>query len=522
MNTANSLKSVARGGVLFSLGTLSATGMQFITGIIVIRLVAPSEYGLISLAYMLTNILVTLAALGFGTGLPRFLAQYQEEGDELNVGSVIGTALLIAFSASILFAFLLYFGAHSVAASFKKPDVQEVLKAFVLMVPPLALITVLNAIFRGLGNAKAKVLFHDILLNLVRMLLLLLVVVFGFGYRGVLWIYVGSVWIPFAAYIVYAFRKLVRKIQPSLNWSIGKKLMLFSMPLLGVGIMTQTTSWTGILTMAYLQSSKGVALFNAPLRLVNLIPIPLMAMVFLYLPVATRLIQRRAFEELGNLYVSTTKWAFLITLPLLLYFLVDAEFIVERLFGEEYREAANVLRVLTVGFSFHTFLGPNGMTLISYGNTRVVFLGTTLAAASTVVLCLSLVPDYGACGAALGIAVAQVISNLFISIVLYMRFCIHPFSAHYVKPVLFAVSTGLAAYALLSPILASGELAHLLLFLLLALLALLAPLATMSMTWADMDLLGAMERRLWGAPHMTNLIGVWMKKGEKSSPCALD
>ena len=70
MSGGHSLKSVARGGALVSAGTLSATILQFIIGIVVIRLIVRDEFGLISLAYIMVNVLVTLASLGFGSGAP--------------------------------------------------------------------------------------------------------------------------------------------------------------------------------------------------------------------------------------------------------------------------------------------------------------------------------------------------------------------------------------------------------------------------------------------------------------------
>lgn len=508
MSGGDSLKRVARGGALVSVGTLSATILQFVIGIVVIRLIVRDEFGLISLAYIMVGILVTLASLGFGSGVPRFLARYREQGKNSLVSGVAGTALLMSLCISILFALLLYFWANAIAVGFGKPGVQPVLEAFALMIPPLAVMRVLTAIFRGVENARAKALFQDVLLNLSRMLLLLPVVVLEYGFREILWVYVGSVWITFILYLFYAYSNLVRRIPLCFNREVGMELVRFSLPLLGISIMGNLMGWAGTLSLGYLQSADEVALFNAPLRLANIIPIPLVAMVFLYLPVATRLIERRAPEDLRGLYMSTTKWVFLITLPLLLYFLMDAEFVVERLFGDQYREAAGVLQVLVVGFSIHNLLGPNGTTLIAYGDARTVFLGTVLAGISAAVLCLLLVPHYGALGAALGTAMAKTISNIYISIALYRASGIHPFSKHYLKPVLFTLSTGLLVYTLLGLTPASSSLSHLLLFLLIGLLAMAAPLVTRSMSGADLEILGAIERRLWGKTLMTDRISI--------------
>ena len=64
---------------------------------------------------------------------------------------------------------------------------------------------------------------------------------------------------------------------------------------------------------------------------------------------------------------------------------------------------------------------------------------------------------------------------------------------------------GLLIYMLLG--LMSGP-SHLLLFLLIVLLAMAAPVVTRSMNGADLELLGAIERRLWGKTLMTDRISV--------------
>ena len=131
---------------------------------------------------------------------------------------------------------------------------------------------------------------------------------------------------------------------------------------------------------------------------------------------------------------------------MLLCFLIDAEFIVNLLLGAKYHDVANILRVLAIGFSFHTFLGPNGMTLIAYGDTRNVFIGTIIAFLLSVAFCIILIPRYGAFGAAIGTAGAKMLSNLYISIMLFIKFGIHPFSEKYLKPLLFIGATGFMVY----------------------------------------------------------------------------
>lgn len=500
-------KKVIHGGALFSLGALSATLLQFVAGVIVIRIVEPAEFGLISLSYIISNILVTIAVFGFNNGVPHFLAKYRNGGYEGILGQVAGAALVVSFSCSVLFLVLQYGAAGVFASSLGKPGMRLVLEAFAFMVPPLTAMTVFSAIFRGLENSKAKVLFQDLLLNSTRVLLLLPVaVVVGLGYTEVLYIYVISVWVAFGAYFVYTYQNLIKPFSLSFKAPVAKEIVVFSLPLLGVGLMGQLMMWAGTLMLGILSDSEEVGLFNASLRLANTIPIPLMALVFMYLPLATRIISAGDRNELGKLFVSTTKWAFLLTLPLLLFFLLDAEFVVVGLFGHEYAETANVLRVLALGFSIHTFLGPNGTTLVSWGDTKPVFRGTALSATTAVILCFALIPRYGALGAAVAVAFALTLSNLYLSVILYMRFRVQPFTVEYIRLLALILIVSGLVFMVIRAIGGTSVWSHVLLFVLLIVLTMLAPIATRNVSRDDVEIVDAIESRLTGKKRIANWI----------------
>ena len=510
MSQSASFRKVAKGGALFSAGTFSATFLHFLTGIIVIRILDRSDYGLISLAMTGVVMLSVLSTLGLKTAIPRFLAKYRAKGDTALVSEVAGTGLVTASGLSVAFAALLYGQAQMAARVFHKPELAAVFEVLALMLPALALMDTLAAIFQGLENVRAKVLFHDIGLNLLRLVLLVFLVLVGYGFREVLWIYVASSWIILALFLGYAVRALQGILRLQLSRAVAKDLLWFSLPLLGISIMNNLMTWTPMLMLGYLQSAAEVGLFSAPLRLANIIPVVLVGMMFLYLPVATKLTEQGGIKEVQELYRSTTKWAFLLTLPLLLYLMIDAKFVVTLLFGAPYTDAAGVLRVMVLGLSIHTFLGPNGMTLIAFGNTSTQFVATLIAAMAAVLLCLLLVPEYGAFGAAFGTAIAKSVSNVYLSLALYRKFGIHPLVSSYLKPVLLATVGAAAGGILLTSAGGDSIVAHLILFVAITGLTLISPLVTRTLSPADMDLLGSVERRISGSTQITERVRQWV------------
>jgi O-antigen/teichoic acid export membrane protein len=506
------LRKVAKGGALFTGGMIGATILQFVTGVIVIRLVERSEYGLIALGTTTVTILAVLSMLGFKTAVPRFLARYRAQGDDRIADEVAGTALLCAVGLSALFALTLYGQATLLALAFDKPVIAPVFEVLALMLPAMVLIETFSAIFQGMENARAKVLFQDLALNLLRLVLLLPVVMAGLGFQGVLWVYVLSAWITLAAYLVYAARAARGVLRPRLSWAVARDLLWFSFPLLGVSIMANVMTWTATLTLGYLQPAEELGRFSAPMRLATIIPVPLAGMNFLFLPVVSKLVARGAIDEIQALFCSTTKWAFIATLPLLMYFMIDAEFVVTFLFGDAYHDAANVLRILVIGFAVNAFTGPNGAALVAFGDTRTQFLLAMLAATSAILLCLLLVPEYGALGAALGTAAAKSISNILMAIALFRKFRIHPLTAGYIKPVLLVMTGSAATWIILHNTSVEHPLLHLLLLIGVVALTLTAPLLTRSLSREDLDVIGSVERRMRGKTVITDKLGHWVTK----------
>lgn len=495
MKAEKTFKKIAKGGILFSLGTISATIMQFVTGILLIRMLSLPEYGLLTLGVTTITILSSFAIIGFQVGLPRFISKYNVLHDMRQAGNIASSALTTAFSLSILCASILYVMSEELATYFDKPQLNQVFQIMLFMIPAGVLIDVLTAIFRGVENVKAKIWFQDVLGNLLKLILLMITFIVGLNLRGVLWVYVVSTWLTLILYFAYARYNLKNWKLIGFEAAVARDLFVFSLPLFGVVVIDNIVNWTSVLLLGYLHSAEEVSFLNAPLRLVNLIPIPLASLVFLYLPLASKLIDQDSGKDLQHLYISTTKWSFLITLPLLIYFLIDAEFIVEFLFGPAYREACDILRILTLGYSVHTFFGPNGMTLASYGETRLLFVASFIASVGAVALCIILIPLYGATGAAYGASIAKVLHNIGLSYFLFIRFQIHPFAQEYIRPVFFVLLVAVPVAIIWRDVSARDLLLHSILFSVIVLLTLVSPFITRSISPTDLEIIHGIERR---------------------------
>ncbi|CAD7779291.1 Polysaccharide biosynthesis protein [Candidatus Methanoperedenaceae archaeon GB37] len=221
----------------------------------------------------------------------------------------------------------------------------------------MALTEIFISILRGFEDVKAKVFFQDIFSKGIKIVIVGLVILLDLSLKGVVFTYLigGFFTLIFLSY--YAKSRINELLPKISNFypSITKELISFSLPLLGSSIFAILREHSTILLLGYFKPANTVGLYNVALPLAQLISMPLMAMVFIYLPIASQLYAQGNLKDMKLLYISVTKWIFFITLPIFLSMLLAPKIIIKLLFGSKYIEASVALQILTLGFFIHTF-----------------------------------------------------------------------------------------------------------------------------------------------------------------------
>jgi O-antigen/teichoic acid export membrane protein len=222
-------------------------------------------------------------------------------------------------------------------------------------------------------------------------------------------------------------------------------------------VLNMLITKTVIILLSYYGTSADIALYNAPIKVANFLNLPLQALAFIYFPTATKLFIENLHSDIVNLYRSTTKCAMIFVLPLLLYLMLDAEFVVTKLFGLAYIESANILRLLAVGTSCSVFLGPNGMTLISIGSTKEILFSNLIGAGIVILLSFLLIPKWYSIGGAVATCFGLTSATLFRSISLYVKSGIHCCCKNYILSLLCSTILVVAEYYYLFILLAINK-----------------------------------------------------------------
>ena len=430
-----SLKKVAKGTGLVFIGTILGTLLGLITRIITVRYITTTEFGLLSLALVIVNILAILSSLGFENSVPRYISYALGKKEYTKVWATIKTSLKVSLLLSIILSFTLFFLSPKIANLFHKSSLITPIRILAFTVPLMVLSNLLISILRGLEDVKGKIYFQNIFPFGIKIILLGFVILLGLSFRGVLYSYLISSLLTLVLIIHYAKKKISPFIPKTSASSpiLAKELIAFSLPLLGTSIFTMIMGWTDTIMLGYFKSADVVGLYNVALPLSRFIALPLGALAFIYLPIASQLYAQGKLKEMKGLYATVTKWTFFVTLPVLLYMLLVPKSILSLLFGKKYIGASIALQLLVVGEFVHTFLGPNGMTMISLGRTNIILFCTLISALSNIILNLLLIPKYGLAGAAFASSISLLLANILRSVFLFKFVKIHPFKGSYLK-----------------------------------------------------------------------------------------
>ena len=494
---SNNLAKVAKGGVLFGAGSLSANLIQFIFGIMIIRVMPADAFGVISLANTLVSVCVVISVLGFQNGLSRFVSLNKANNQGKTISLYAGSGLLVSLTLAVLFSLILFFGGDQLELLFSMPLLSNVLTYFSFMIVPLSLMLVFNSLFRGVGNAKAKVVYQDLSLNFNKLIFLVCVSsFFVYQFENMLWIYVASAYVTFLLYSAYTFRLFIKKYGLDFDYQIAKKLVFFSVPLFGVALSANIVNWAGVFGLGYFGEAHEVAYFSAIQRAAQILTIPLLAVGFLYLPVATELIGKGKHADVRGLYVGLTKWISILTIPVFLYLFIDSDFFLTQLFGDEYRNLGAALKVMILGSFVHILVGPNSMTMIAFGDTKIVFIGAVIASLVSVVGSMLLIPEFGVIGAASSISIARIISNFYISWKMNSQYSIHVFDNTFIKPIIFSLILNVFILWLSSEYKPIGELTYVATIPFMFAITILVPYFCGSVTNEDREIFRSIKSRL--------------------------
>jgi O-antigen/teichoic acid export membrane protein len=481
------LAEVGRGSTLnLAAAVVSAIAVTCLT-VLITRQFSKPVAGAFFAATSAFLILNAVGGLGTNVGLTYFIARLRALRSESRIPAIMRAAIIPVFVASVATAVLLILAASPLAhlilngrlqhSGVQTEAVAQALRGLALALPFAALLNAYLGASRGYGDMRPTAVVGQIFLSVGRLLGVLAAAAIGSAaLLAPLWVLpyvplciIGWLWLrrirrtrnPQRAVMsdlppeVAALLALARPVEPRFSGRGGLRtrrrqlanatpggFWRFTLPR-GVAATAQNIlQQIDIVLVAAMQGPTAAAVYTAATRFLVLGQFGGMAISRAAQPRFTELFTVGDHRGANVVYQATTAWLVLLMWPLYLLAAVLGPQALA-IFGHSYRAGGQVMIILALTMLLATACGQVDMVLVTSGRSTWSLFNGLLVVAMNVGLDLLLIPRYGITGAAIGWAVAIIVSNLVPLAQLAATFRLHPFGrATVLACVLCAVAFG--------------------------------------------------------------------------------
>jgi len=452
------LAEVARGGTLNLIGAgVSAAATVGVT-VLVTREFSRQAAGAFFTATSAFLIVEAVASLGANVGLVYFIARLRSLGEEKRIPAILRAAIIPVIVASLVLTAAMVGVAEPLAKALLSGHlakqgavsagaVAQSLRALALTLPFAALLDTFLGVGRGYRDMRPTVMVDKIGRSAVQLLGIVVAVVAGSAaFLAPLW---ALPYVPAAAIAWLWIRRIRRQpsksprgmpdVPPELA-----ALLAISTPVPKIRGALRGGSRTAQRRLAN-ANPRGFWQFTTPRGIASLASITLQRIDIVLVAILLGPVQAAVYTaatrflvvgQLGNtaismaaqprftelfavgdrrsanvIYQVTTAWLVLLTWPLYLLAVVYGPEVLT-VFGHSYRAGSDVMLILGLTMLLATASGQVDMVLITTGRSSWSLINGLLAVGVNVSLDLVLIPRYGITGAAIGWAVAIVVTNL--------------------------------------------------------------------------------------------------------------
>ena len=400
---------VARG-----IAALGALGLALVVG----RLYGPDGMGVYALAYGFLLGVGTLARMGMDNGLMRYVGQSPHAN---SVPLYLRWALGRAFFFSVAVGAVLWSLRYRFEVLFGAPGLAAVLVGIVLAAPAYTFGFLFSGFFKGVRKPATASLLENGSVALVAGGLIL---AYGFGFGGSQLAAIGYAY-AIAAWVVALQGGLQVWLwcrrQPWWGQTLvvddtagevsREQFMTVSRAFFVTGLANFIQSVMGLMIAGWLLSSAELGLFKSSQQTATLIGFILIVINAIFPPRFAALYHRGELTALSRLARQGALLGLVIAAPLLLLCLVAPGWVLGW-FGDEFRQGANLLRIIALAQLVNVATGSVGFLLNMTGHERLM-RNIALLCNSLGLAGFFLLPQlFGALGAALALAFVLVTQNL--------------------------------------------------------------------------------------------------------------
>lgn len=436
----------AKGGGIAFVGNLFVYCIRFAFGIVIARLLGAELLGLYSLGVTFPELAGTIALLGLGSGIARYVPIAINQRDEARLRGIIQVGIVIPSLLGLVLALVIFLFADLISFRiYGQPALAPVLRLASWAIPLFALMSVLEAITQGFKRMEYKVYSEDITLNVLKLMLTGMLVGAGLGVVGAVGAYIFSLVV--AVVMLFVF---VNHLFPLRHlWQTAKhnvrELFRFTLPIYLSQFVNEFSGNIGTLVLGFFGTVSGVGIFSAALRVSAIGTLFHSSLMRIAIPMISDLHSQGRIDQLERMYQTMTKWGMAFNLPVFLTTAIFAQPLLS-IFGQDFVVGSTGLTILAAAALFNASTGVCGTIVTMTGHSRLSLANSLISLVVNVGLDLLIIPRWGLVGAAAASAICVVLLNVLRLIEVYLLLRIQPYNRGFLKPIIAALAAAVVAF----------------------------------------------------------------------------
>jgi len=397
-------------------GKYSRYILSFLFSIYFVRKLSQANYGTWNLYLITFHLLIGLSALGFPSLIQRYIPEFMSRSDHRNTKKIVIISFMTRILLLFLFFIVLYVGRQYFASVFKIPNFSNIL----LIIGLICLIKCINSNYISILNALIKHNYRNIieLIGYVLQIILFIYVLENGGeINELLWAFLISCVFQTVFFAIV----LIRQDFMSSN-DVEKNLPLKELSHYGFFGMLREF---GDIAFSNISDLYIIGIYLNP------VSVAIYALATKVTKMATGLIpvnigKNAILPAFFKKYDKTNDTAYLLkgfnffnktaaflVFPMVAYFLVFSDKIVTYIYGVQYADSANILRILFVFHALNSFGLSIGLVLLSLKHIEISFY-SRIFIIYNIIMAIILIKIIGLIGVAFATGTAILFKYMFI------------------------------------------------------------------------------------------------------------
>lgn len=401
-------EKMAKGSaVVFTLGIVGAV-LSYLFRLFLAQSLDVVSFGLFYSIIAFVGIFSPLQDLGLTIAMPKFVAEFKAKRRMKSAAEAIFTSMTIQTTIMIIMAVVIALLSGWLAENYFGMQ-DAVLPLMLILVSSVfgVVITSLQTAHQGLSRFAAFSVVEPLRMTIVFAIAVPLI---WLGTTGAAVAYAGAAAIV-SAYMIISIKKHVKK-KLSFSSKMGKKLILFGLPVFLGGMSTVILTYTDTIMLTVFRSLEEVGFYHVALPTSRLLWFFAIAISVILLPMVSEMWARKDKKNVTHLTSLLIKISFIVIIPLAILLIAFPDIIIRLLFGEAYLAASGALQILAVTAIFYTIFAIANTTIIAINKPIITTKVTAIIAGINVLLNFIFIPQFGIVAAAAATAISYFIGAM--------------------------------------------------------------------------------------------------------------